>query len=438
MLTVVLLAGLGGVHLVAILVAYGGPMARFTAGLAVILCNYGLRRLLFLDPLLADSEMLWLGIILLGDMTLALIVLMGGLARPTPPGGWRGADGAVVALLLWSLALALLDGRVPQMARLAHWKEEYFYLLAYGLARWNGVPGLAPGRSRLLVGVAGLAVAVALSQALFGPNPLDRAWLDSGRSVLLRNEALEGAHVLGNLGAGYIRPWGIFGNGTDYGVVLAFIAVFAWAVRRWGVVALSLAGVGLGTVRFTWAVALAALGLRAVLSPSGSWPTRAVALAAGAMALGAVFLLLAPLVGGSDTLLGRAFVTGTLWDRWEGQGAMVARLGESPALLLTGEGFGLYGSAALKFGFMTEDRLIAHHSRIFDLIQDGGVILLVLTVLPLVLVSRRRGDSATARAGLAFAWSLLLLAAVLGAKSAVIQTLFWASVGLALVREERP
>lgn len=441
-----LLAVIGAAHAAVLVAGYTGPAARLAGGLAVVAGNYGLRRLLFLDPVLAAEPVAWFGLILLGDMVLALLVVMSA-ARPAGPLRLHPADWAVGALVLASILLAVGDPRVPLEVRAAHWKDEYFYVCAYVLARLNGPHALE--RPGPLAWLAGGAVAVAAWQALAGPLAVDIAWIASGRSVLAGGgvEAVAGAHGLGNLEAGWIRPYGFFGNGTDFGVFLAAVALLAVAARggrprAWlrPLPLLCVAGVLLSVVRFTWAVlALGAVAQLLLGTLGGLRRTVRLAVLGGAVtASGGLFLALGPVLGDSGSLFGRAFVTGTYGERLEAQAAYAARLADEPSILWLGEGFGGHGSAAAKFGFAAPGPAIAHHSRLFDLVQDGGVALAGLTLLPLLLALRGGAADPVRGGALAFCLAFLAVAALLGAKSALLQTLTWGLLGVAVARAPLP
>lgn len=453
MLGSLLLAGIGAVHLATLLAGFTGARARLLGGLGVIAVNYGLRRLLFLDPALGGNGMVWMGLILLGDLTLVLLVAMSA-ARPAGRPCWTVADGAMVALCLGTLAFALGDLRLPAVVRLAHWKEEYLPLLAYVLARLNGPEAAA--RPAVLAAVAVLGGGVALWQAIGGPLPIDIAWMMSGHSVLTGTglDAVAGAHGLGNLDGGYLRPYGIFGNGTDFGVFLAFVGLWAIAARlpeggvsfpRFASAALRplpmlcLLGALVSVVRFTWAVwALGGLFLALFLARGGmERGLRLWGLGTALAAAAAAFLALAPVLGDSGSLTGRAFVTGTYWDRWQAQDALLERFAERPALLLTGEGFGVNGAAARKFLPDPEVPRIEPHSRVLDLLQDGGVPLLLLVLAPVLLAFRGGARDPVRAAMLAFMAAFLLCAALLGAKSLLLQTLTWGALGIAVTRQTR-
>lgn len=437
----VLLAAIGAAHAAVLVAAYTGPAARLAGGLLVVAGNYGLRRLLFLDPVLAAEPMAWFGLILLGDLVLALLVVMS-LAKPAAPLRPHPADGAVAVLILASVLLAVGDLRVPLEVRAAHWKDEYFYLCAYALARLNGPQALT--RPGPLAAVAVLAVAVAAWQAAAGPLAVDLAWIASGRSMLASGaDAVAGAHGLGNLEAGWIRPYGFFGNGTEFGVFLAAVALLAVAARGGGVSAwlrplplLCVAGVLMSVVRFTWAVLALGAVAQILLGTVGELRrTVRLALLGGTVAaLGLAFLAASPVLGDSGSLFGRAFVTGTYGERLEAQAAYAAHVVEIPSILLLGEGFGGHGSAAAKFGYQAPGPRIVHHSRLLDLVQDGGLVLAGLTVLPILLAMRGGTADPVRAAALAFCLAFLTAAALLGAKSALLQTLTWGLLGVAVAR----
>lgn len=436
------LGGIGAVHAAILVAAFTGPQARLIGGLAVIAVNYGLRRLLFLAPSVGGDAMAWFGIILLGDLVFVLLLVMSA-ARPAGPLRLHPADVAVGGLLLLSLLLAVGDLRVPLEVRAAHWKDEYLYVGAYALARLNGPRALE--RPGLLGGLAVAGLAVALWQAVAGPLSIDVAWIASGRSVLASGaDAVAGAHGLGNLEAGWIRPYGFFGNGTDFGVFLTAVALLAVAAQGGGARAwlaplplLCAFGVALSVVRFTWLVLVLGVVLFALLMTVGEArrTLRLIALAGVLVASGAVFLTVAPILADSGSLIGRAFVTGTYGERAEAQAAYLAHLAAHPSILALGEGFGAHGAAAAKFGHGAPEPGIAHHSRLLDLIQDGGVALLGLALLPVVLALGGGGRPDPVRAaGLAFCLAFLAAAAVLGAKSALLQTLMWGLLGSAVTR----
>lgn len=443
---VAVLAVIGALHVVVLVAAFTGPRARLVGGLVVIAGNYGLRRLLFLDPALGAEPLAWFGLILLGDLVFVLLLVMSA-ARPDGPPWLHPADMAVVALLVVSVGLAVADVRVPLDIRAAHWKEEYLYIGAYALARFNGPHAL--DRPGLLGGMAVAAVAVALWQALDGPLAVDLAWMSSGRSVLAPGaDAVTGAHGLGNLDAGWIRPYGFFGNGTDFGVFLGAVALLAvgasgGGMRGWlrPLPLLCAAGVLLSVVRFTWVVLALGMVFQAVLGVTGELRRTALLglLGGGVAVAGVVFLTVAPVLGDSASLWGRAFVTGTYGERAEAQAAYADRLAEQPSILLLGEGFGGHGSAAAKFGFTAPGPVIVHHSRLLDLVQDGGLVLLGLTALPVILVLRGGGGGDAVRgAALAFCLAFLIAASLLGAKSALLQTLTWGFLGVAVNRAAVP
>lgn len=441
-------AGLCGLHGAALLVAFGGPGRRFAAGVAVVAANYGLRRLLFLDPVLGAEPMAWYGVILLGDMTLALIVSM---AAMHPAAGTRltRTDLAVAALAVVATLLAVVDDRTSGLMRAAHWKDEYFYLIVYVLARLD--PPLRQV-SGLLAGIAGVGVAVAAWQAVMGPTPLDLAWVASGRSMLADHGGAEvvGAHGLGNLEAGWLRPYGVFGNGTDMGVFLTLLALLAAAqrlpqgrtitagllLRALGrpLPVLCLLGVLLTVVRFGWAVAAVAVGAVLVLGVQGA-VRRTMRLAAvglsGALVIGG-FVAVAPALAGTGGLFERAFVTGTWLDRVQAQAVFLDHLTAHPGVLVSGEGFGAHGSAAAKFGPPDRPEAIAHHSRLFDFVQDGGLGLALLQALPLVLAVAARPTEPVRVVALAFVLALFACAALLGAKSALLATCSWAALAIAV------
>lgn len=446
-----LLGLIGALHLGLLVAAFTSPAARLAGGLAAIALNYGLRRLLFLDPALGASQGAWLGLILLGDLTLVLIVAMSA-ARPAGRPTVTATDLAVAGVALVTVALALADGRLPAVVRLAHWKEEYLALAAYALARLNGPAAAA--RPGALAAVAVAAVGVVLWQAVVGPLPIDIAWVRSGHSVLTAGGAAEivGAHGLGNLEAGFLRPYGLFGNGTDCGVFLAFVGLWAVAARlpAGGAGARALAraalrplpllcalGLLLTVVRFTWLVGALGLLLLALGTARGGaarglrlW-VLGTALAAGAGG----FLLLAPLVGGSGSLVERAFVTGTWADRADSHAAVRDRVQADPAILLIGEGFGANGAAARKFLPAPETPRVEPHSRVLDLLLDGGLPLVAVVLAPLALALGGGGAGDPVRAAmLAFAGAFLLGAALVGAKSMLLQTLVWAALGIAVTR----
>lgn len=437
----ILLAVIGVLHAAVLVAGYMGPAARLGGGLAVVAGNYGLRRLLFLDPALAADPMAWFGLILLGDLTLLLLVLMS-VARPAASLRLHPADIAVGVLLLASILLAAGDLRVPLEVRAAHWKDEYFYLCAYVLARLNGPDALR--RPGVLAWLAGAAVAVAGWQAVAGPLAIDVAWIASGRSVLAGGtDAVTGAHGLGNLEAGWIRPYGFFGNGTDFGVFLAAVALLAVGARGgrakdWlrPLPLLCAAGVVLSVVRFTWVVLALGAVAQALLGTVGEVrrTVRLSLLGAGLAGAGVLFVALSPVLGDSGSLFGRAFVTGTYGERLAAQAAYAAHLAEHPSILLLGEGFGGHGSAAAKFGHVPPGPAIAHHSRLLDLVQDGGVVLAGLTLVPVVLALRGGADDPVRAAALAFCVAFLAAAVLLGAKSAVLQTLTWGLLGVAVAR----
>lgn len=442
------LAVIGALHVAVLVAAYTGPRARLVGGLVVIAGNYGLRRLLFLDPVLGAEPLAWFGLILLGDLVFVLLLVMSA-ARPEGVPRLHVADLAVAALLVVSVALAVVDVRVPLEVRAAHWKDEYLYIGAYALARLNGPHAL--DRPGLLGGVAVAAVAVALWQALDGPLAVDLAWIASGRSVLAPGaDAVAGAHGLGNLESGWIRPYGFFGNGTDFGVFLAAVALLAVAatgggIRGWlrPLPLLCVAGVLLSVVRFTWVVLALGMVFQVVLGVAGELRrTVLLGLLGGGVAVaGVVFLTVAPVLGDSASLWGRAFVLGTYGERAEAQAAYAGRLAEQPSILLLGEGFGGHGSAAAKFGFTAPGPVIVHHSRLLDLVQDGGMVLLCLTMLPVVLaLSRggRGGGDPVRAAAVSFCLAFLIAASVLGAKSALLQTLTWGLLGVAVNRAAAP
>jgi hypothetical protein len=448
---VLLAAGVVAGHVGVLLGGFGGGAARLWGGLGIIAVNYGLRRLLFLDPALGSGEAAWRGLILLGDLTLLLLVAMSA-ARPVGRPRVEAADLAVAALALVTLALAVADDRLPMIVRLAHWKEEYLYLAAYVLARLNGPAAAA--RPGPLAGLALAGVAMALWQAVAGPLPIDLAWVRSGHSLLTEGgaQAVAGAHGLGNLAAGYLRPYGFFGNGTDFGVFLAVVGLWSAAARLpvgpcpWPrllaallrpVPLACLLGIVVSVVRFTWAVwALGVLSMALLTARGGGG--RALRLwGLGSLMAGAAiaFLAVAPFVGGAGSLVGRAFVTGTYQDRLDTQGAVLAALAEHPSWLAIGEGFGANGAAARKFLPPTERPVIEPHSRLLDLVLDGGLGLLVLAVAPLVLAARGGGGGDPQRAALlAFAVSLMICAALLGAKSSLLQALYWGALGMAVTR----
>lgn len=447
-----ILGAVYGLHAAVLLAGFTGPRARFAGGMALVAVNYGLRRLLFLDPVLGADPAAWFGLILLGDFVFALLIGMSAM-RPAQPLRLQAVDIAVGILFLATVVLALTDGRVPLTVRAAHWKDEYFYLGAYVLARLNGPRGVEG--IGILGSLAVAAVGLALWQSLAGPLWVDLAWIASGRSVLTTGgtAALAGAHGVGNLEAGWIRPYGFFGNGTDFGVFLVAVAVLAAAaplpVNRpvspaaflgrmmRPVPLLCAAGVVLSVVRFTWAVLALAVLFTLVLGTAGTL-RRSVRLAlfgGGLAVVGTGFILLAPEVAGSGSLFERAFVTGTYLERLEAQAAYLGLLAERPTILLVGEGFGAHGSAAAKFAFEPAGPSIDHHSRVLDLVQDGGLGLLVLTLLPLVLALWMPGGADPRRAAtLGFCLAFFMAAALLGAKSALLQTLYWGLLGAAVNR----
>lgn len=444
-----LLAAIGGLHVGILLAAFKGPESRLIGGLFLISINYGLRRLLFLDGGLGHDVSAWFGLILLGDLVLILVVVMSAMAPAARP-RLLAEDLAVLALVLGTTLMVTLDDRTSLTVRLAHWKDEYLYLLAYPLARLNG-PWTAQ-RLGVLAGLAVLGVAVALWQAVVGPLSIDLSWVASGRSVLVGEGLPAGAATLGNLEAGWLRPYGVFGNGTDFGVFLACIGLLAVArclpagqasIRQLGLAVikplpmLCILGLLLTVVRLTWAVwifGIIFLALFMAADPAAR-VRRLLAFGSGAALLGGIFVIASASLASSDDLLGRAFVTGTYGARVEAQVAYVAHLAETPSVLLAGEGFGLHGAAARKFGAEPPWPIIHHHSRIFDLLQDGGLVLVLLVLAPLALCLRggARGDPVRA-AALSFACAFLLCATLLGAKSALLQTLFWAMIGLASTR----
>lgn len=433
-----------GLHVAALLAAFGGPGRRFAAGVAVVAANYGLRRLLFLDPALGAEPMAWYGAILLGDLTLALIVVMA-VMRPAPGTRLTRTDLAVAALAVVATLLAAVDDRTPALVRAAHWKDEYFYLVAYLLARLD--PPRRPVTG-VLAAIALAGVAVAVWQAVMGPTPLDLAWVASGRSMLADHGGAEvvGAHGLGNLEAGWLRPYGVFGNGTDMGVFLTFVALLAAAQRlpetraitagalTRPLTVLCLLGVLLTVVRFGWAVA--ALAIAAVLVLGVQGPVRRTMRVAalglsGVLVIGG-FVAVAPAIAGTGGLIERAFVTGTWLDRVQAQGAFLDHLAAHPLVLVSGEGFGAHGSAAAKFGPPARPETIAHHSRLFDFVQDGGLGLALLQTLPLVLALAARPTEPVRVAALGFCVALFVCAALLGAKSALLATCAWAALGIAV------
>lgn len=448
----VLLGIIAAVHLGVLVAGFTGGRARLAGGIGIIAVNYGLRRLLFLDPALGGSQGLWMGLILLGDLTLVLLVVMSAV-RPVGPLRLQAADLAVAALAGVTLVLALADGRLPPLVRLAHWKEEYLPVAAYVLARLNGPAAAA--RPGWLAAIAVAAVLVALRQAIFGPMDIDIAWIRSGHSVLTAGgvDAVAGAHGLGNLVGGYLRPYGIFGNGTDFGVFTAAIGLWAIAARlpvggaSFGrflaacfrpLPPVCLLGALISVVRFTWGVWALGLVLLALLTATGGAARGLRLWGLGSLLVMAVagFLALSPLLGGSDSLLARAFVSTTYEDRAQGQAAIVERMAADPAILLVGEGFAGNGAAARKFLPPPEVPPVEAHSRLIDLVQDGGLGLLLLALAPLALAWRGGADDPVRAAMLAFSLALLACAAVLGGKSLVLQTLFWAAIGIAVTRRK--
>ena len=436
---------IGAVHVIILVAAYTGPRARLVGGVVVIAGNYGLRRLLFLAPTLGADPSAWFGLILLGDLVFVLLLVMSAV-RPVVPMRLHGADIAVGGLVMLSVLMAVGDLRVPLDVRAAHWKDEYLYVGAYALARLNGPWALE--RPGLLGVLAVAAVAVALWQTVAGPLAVDVAWIASGRSMLAPAvEAVAGAHGLGNLEAGWIRPYGFFGNGTDFGVFLAAVALLAVAAGGGGVRAwlrplplLCIAGVLLSVVRFTWVVLALGMVFQAVLGAAGV--VRRVAflgvLGGGLAVAGVAFLTIAPMLGDSGSLWQRAFVMGTYGERAEAQADYAKHVAEQPSILLIGEGFGGHGSAAAKFGLVMEGPDIRHHSRLFDLVQDGGLVLLGLTVAPVIFALRGGGQPDRVRgAALAFCLAFLIAAVLLGGKSALLQTLTWGLLGVAVSRAER-
>lgn len=440
---IVLLIGL--VYSGLLLYATSSDGARFTAALTALVINYGLRRLLFLDPWLGQSELAWYALILVADGFVALVFVLGVInARSVPL--HTGIDHLVLALLGLTLGLLLLDFRVPWMIRLAHWKEEYGCLIFYFLARQCGPSaGTAYGMPLSLV-AGGLVWGTA--QLIGGPGVLDLAWIESGRSVLVRDGAVSvvGAHGLGNLEAGWLRPYAFFGNGTDMGVFMAFAWVLCRprpggpveVLVRTGVAGLCVAGTALTMVRFTWVVLGGAM-LGSLLVRVRFVFARILALVVvvfGSIPAIEVMQAMAPQWEHTRSLLGRVFFTGTYLQRWHAQLAWLEHAVQEPGILFLGKGFGAMGSAMTKFApeLRPHADQAYHHSRAMDFVEDGGITLLVLILAILVAASRGGQRDALGQGMLSFAWSLMLTSVFLGGKSVLLAALFWGALGIAVNR----
>lgn len=442
-MAIVLLVGLAYSSL--LLYAACGEGHRFSAALTGLAINYGLRRLLFLDPWLGQSELAWYTLIIVADVFVVLVFFLGTVSGRSVPADCV-TDYLVFALLALTLGLALLDPRVPWMVRFAHWKEEYGCLIFYFLVRQCGTAaGTRYGLPLFLV-IAGLVWGGI--QMVDGPGMLDLAWIESGRSVLARGGAVgvTGAHGLGNLEAGWLRPYAFFGNGTDMGVFMAFSWVLSRPrpggvveiLVRTGLAALCAAGTVLTMVRFTWVV-LAGAMLGSILGRLRSVLVRVlVLLLIGMVCVPSLEAIQAVALRWEHThsLVGRVFVTGTYLQRWHAQVAWLDQVLHNPGVLLVGYGFGASGSAMTKFAPEQSPHAgdVYHHSRAMDLVEDGGMALLVLVIAILVSASRGSGRDALGQGMVSFAWSLMLASVFLGGKSVVLAALFWSALGLAVNR----
>ena len=190
--------------------------------------------------------------------------------------------------------------------------------------------------------------------------------MKSGRSVLAQGGTYEvvGAHGLGNLEAGWLRPYAFFGNGTDMGVFMAFV----WALvrashslemswkRRMSLVFLCACGSFLTMVRFTWVVFWGTVfGQLFIRLSSSFWRWAMVFFIVLGMAISAVWVVsVVPQERSIDSFLDRVLFTGTYVQRVHAQTAWFQYVAQDPGILLIGKGFGAGGAAYAKFSEQTD------------------------------------------------------------------------------------
>jgi hypothetical protein len=440
-------------YTLAILMAVCKSRWRFTIGVLALVLNYGVRRLIFLDPVASESQWLWLSLTLFGDLTLIVLLLVSVAAR-----GYRiplrAADKAVLVLFAFTVILALGDPRGPVLTKTAYWKSHYFYILAFFLARWNSPPERTARIT--LYAVAVVAVADGLRQFFFGLNLIELGWIDSGFSILANStEQVTGAHYLGDLSAGFVRVFSFFSGPTAYGTFLVF-TLSIWMRESFAehpvtgprlmralchpFVLTLLMGLLITLQRRSWFVLLMYLTLFAVLStPKQSIRWKRLLTAATLLAtLLACFLLVATELRGVKGPVGRIFITGTYTGgRLTYWSEFLEKVAANPHLLLTGDGIGSNSAAASKFGVSIGSRRILHHNYLFTMVEDGGVILAALWFLPLVITGRSLRSASTqpfVSSEVAYTSAVLMAAVLVGGflSNSVELTLYWSGIGIAL------
>lgn len=449
MIALGIISGVGVMYVTLFLYALTGPGARFTAAISGLAVNYGVRRFLFYDLALGQSEIAWYVLILVGDLFVGLIMVIGLIEAPRPF-SWARADCYVGLLIIFTVFLACVDERVSVIVRFAHWKEEYGCLFLYVLARQCGKDaGRCVG---LLLSLSIVAVFWSIRQIVWGPSALDIAWIESGRSVLAQEGIVEvvGAHGLGNLEAGWLRPYAFFGNGTDMGVFMAFVWALASAChsfgvswkRRFSLLFLCAFGSFSTMVRFTWVVFLGTVvGQIFMWLPSSLWRW-GIFICTG-LSLGGAALWIGSITSQGEhvgSLLDRVFFTGTYIQRVHAQTAWFQNMAEKPVHLFIGKGFGANGAAHAKFSGPIEgdeDSPPYHHSRALDLVEDGGCFLLILVALTLWtgLRSVKHSDVLSCRMA-SFVGSLVIVSVFLGGKSVLLGALLWGSLGVVVNRRK--
>ena len=444
-----IISGVGIVYCFLFLYALMGPAERFSAAISNVTINYGVRRFLFYDSGLGQSELAWYALILLGDTFVILMIILN-LTDAFRPFLWTCADWFIAFLIVVTICLACMDPRVPLLIRLAHWKEEYACLLFYVLSRQCGREvGMSVGP---LLGLSVLAAVWSMRQIIWGPTALDIAWIESGRSVLAQSGTHEvvGAHGLGNLEAGWLRPYAFFGNGTDMGVFMAFVWALVRArhcvemswMRRILLLSLCACGSFLTMVRFTWVVFCGTvIGQFFTRLSSSLWRwgiILCVTLGLGTTAIGV--LSVAPQGGPIGSLFDRVLFMGTYTQRVYAQVAWFQRLAQDPGVLFIGKGFGAGGAAHAKFSEpveLDENAPPYHHSRALDFIEDGGILLLILVALALGTGLRNIRHTDILSCTMASFVAFLVVASVfLGGKSVLLGSLLWSALGVVVSRRE--
>jgi hypothetical protein len=155
------------------------------------------------------------------------------------------------------------------------------------------------------------------------------------------------------------------------------------------------------------------------------------------------FLLVAAELREMRGPVGRIFTTGTY------TGGRLTHWGEffddvvaNPHMLLIGGGIGSDSATAAKFGVGARGSRILHHNYLFTMIEDGGLILAVLWIIPLVIAVRSlrwASPRSSVSTEIAYTSSVLLAAVLVGGflSNSAELTLYWSGIGLALSDKRR-